>query len=232
MTCAPICWARSRRIGLKSLAITSDAPAARATPTAKQPIGPQPSTSTVLPGTSASSTVWTALPSGSMMAPTSVGMPSSRMTFEAGIAMNSANAPSRSTPMIWVRWHRCAAPRRHWRQWPQTMWPSAVTRSPTGKQPRGLGFAAELDDLAGELVADHDGRAGAGCWPSCPIPRCGGRCRRRLRGGRGSATSLGPQEGTGTSCRAMPGPGAGLTRARIEPRNEVGGILRAMGEGR
>ena len=36
--------------GLKSLAMTSDAPAARATPTAKQPIGPQPSTSTVLPG--------------------------------------------------------------------------------------------------------------------------------------------------------------------------------------
>ena len=52
VTCAPIARARSSRIGLKSLAITSDAPAARATPTAKQPIGPQPSTSTVLPGTS------------------------------------------------------------------------------------------------------------------------------------------------------------------------------------
>ena len=92
-----------------------------ATPTAKQPIGPHPRTSTVLPGTRASSTVCTALPIGSMMAPTSVGMPSSRMTLEAGMAMNSANAPSRSTPMIWVRWQRCAAPSRHCRQWPQTM---------------------------------------------------------------------------------------------------------------
>ena len=103
MTWAPIRLARSSRIGLKSLAITSEAPAARATPTAKHPIGPQPSTSTVLPGTSDSSTVWTALPIGSMMAPTSVGIPSSRITFEAGMAMYSANAPSRSTPMIWVR---------------------------------------------------------------------------------------------------------------------------------
>ena len=74
-------------MALKSLAMTSEAPAARATPTAKQPIGPQPSTSTVLPGTAASSTVCTALPIGSMMAPISVGMPSSFMTLEAGIAM-------------------------------------------------------------------------------------------------------------------------------------------------
>src|SRR5690349_5985353 len=36
------------------------------------------------------------------------------------------------------------------------------------------------------------------------------------------STSLGPQGGTGTFWRAIPGPGAGLTRARIEPRNEVG----------
>ena len=33
------------------------------------------------------STVWTALPIGSMMAPISVGMPSSFITLEAGIAM-------------------------------------------------------------------------------------------------------------------------------------------------
>ena len=39
--------ASASRVGLKSLAMTSAAPAARATPTAKQPIGPQPSTSTL-----------------------------------------------------------------------------------------------------------------------------------------------------------------------------------------
>ena len=72
-------------------------------PTAKQPIGPQPTTITTLPASSPPSrTVWTAFPIGSMIAPTSVGMPSRRMTLVAGIAMNSAKAPSRSTPIIEV----------------------------------------------------------------------------------------------------------------------------------
>ncbi len=88
VTCAPICFAMPSRLSLRSLAMTSEAPAARATPTAKQPIGPQPSTSTVLPMTaSPSRTVWKALPIGSMMAPISVGMPPSFITLEAGIAM-------------------------------------------------------------------------------------------------------------------------------------------------
>jgi hypothetical protein len=41
-----------------------------------------------------------------MIAPISVGMPSSFITLDAGIAMKSAKAPSRSTPMTWVRWQR------------------------------------------------------------------------------------------------------------------------------
>ena len=105
-------------------------------PTAKQPIGPQPRISTTLPGMSAVSTVWNALPMGSMIAPTSVGIPSSFMTLVAGIAMNSVNAPARSTPMIWVRWQMWPLPVRHCRQCPHTMWPSAVTRLPGANSPR------------------------------------------------------------------------------------------------
>src|SRR5438309_9778360 len=53
---APILAASASRVGLTSEAITLAAPAARAIPTAKQPIGPQPTTNTVLPGISAEST--------------------------------------------------------------------------------------------------------------------------------------------------------------------------------
>ncbi len=95
-----------------------EAPAARAMPTAKQPIGPQPTMKTKLPGISAVSTVWNAFPIGSMIAPTSVGMvpPSSVSTLLAGIVMYSANAPSRSTPMMRVFWQMWLLPVRHWRQ--------------------------------------------------------------------------------------------------------------------
>src|SRR5689334_15678839 len=43
------------------------------------------------------------------------------------------------------------------------------------------------------------------------------------------STSLGPQAGTGTSRTTMLGPGAGLTRARIEAREEVAVIVMATG---
>ena len=112
--------ASASRLGLMSDAITLVAPAARAMPTAKQPIGPHPTMKTVLPGISAPpvSTVWNAFPIGSMIAPTSVGMvpPSSVSTLVAGIAMYSANAPSRSTPMMRVFWQMWLLPVRHWRQ--------------------------------------------------------------------------------------------------------------------
>ena len=94
--------ARASRLGLTSEARTLAAPAARAMPTAKQPIGPHPTMKTVLPGMSAVSTAWNALPIGSMTAPTVVGMPFKGSTLVAGIAMYSANAPSRSTPMMRV----------------------------------------------------------------------------------------------------------------------------------
>src|SRR6059036_503078 len=91
VTCAPILAARARRLGFTSDAITFVAPAARAMPTAKQPIGPHPTMKTKLPGISAVSTAWNALPIGSMTAPTVVGMPFKGSTLVAGIAMYSAN---------------------------------------------------------------------------------------------------------------------------------------------
>ena len=66
------------------------------------------------------------------MPPTSNETLSSRcQTFVAGIAMYSAKQPSRSTPMIFVNGQTCEFPVRQRRHRPQTMWPSAVTRSPT-----------------------------------------------------------------------------------------------------
>src|SRR5439155_1385973 len=135
MTCAPMVRASSRRLGFTSDAMTFAAPAARATPTAKQPIGPHPTMNTVLPDTSAVSTAWKALPSGSITAPTAVGMPFRGSTLVAGMAMYSANAPSRSTPMMRVLRQMCPFPVRHCTQWPHTMWPSAVTVCPTLSSP-------------------------------------------------------------------------------------------------
>ncbi len=57
VTWAPICFASASRLAFTSEAITLAAPAARAMPTAKQPIGPHPTTNTLLPGMSAVSTV-------------------------------------------------------------------------------------------------------------------------------------------------------------------------------
>ena len=66
-----------------------DAPAALQIPTAKIPIGPQPVTSTVEPGTSVLvSAVWKAFPIGSWMPPISYEIASSScQTFVAGMAM-------------------------------------------------------------------------------------------------------------------------------------------------
>src|SRR5438445_4511648 len=58
---------------------------------------------------------------GSMMAPTVVGTPSSGSTLVAGMAMYSANAPSRSTPMMRVFLQMWLFPVRHWRQCPHTI---------------------------------------------------------------------------------------------------------------
>src|SRR2546421_5927417 len=128
---APMVRARWGRLGFPSDAMPFAAPAARATPTAKQPIGPHPTMNRGRPDRSAVSTAWKALPIGSITAPMVVGMPFKGSTLVAGMAMYSANAPSRSTPMMRVLRQMCPLPVRHCTQCPHTRWPSAVTAWPT-----------------------------------------------------------------------------------------------------
>ena len=84
----------------------------------------------------------------------------------AGMAMYSAKQPSRSTPMMRVCGQTCELPVRQSRQRPQTMCPSAVTRSPTCTS---VTSAPDLDDVAGELVADHEGGLAASARPVVPF---------------------------------------------------------------
>ena len=51
-------------------------------------------------------------------------------TFSAGRQRYSAKEPGRFTPTPTVLGQRWRLPARQLRQWPQTMWPSPVTRSP------------------------------------------------------------------------------------------------------
>src|SRR6476661_2015052 len=128
--------------------MTSDAPAARATPTAKHPIGPQPSTKTRLPGTSASNTVWTAFPSGSMMAPTSVGIHPDDLGALTEMRGAESALETVAADDVALGGHRLS----------------------DGEQSGGLGFPAELDDLAGELMPDHDRRPEPITGPTVPFP--------------------------------------------------------------
>ena len=184
-------------------------------PTAKQPIGPHPATNTVLPGISAVSTVWNAFPIGSMIAPISVGMPSRARTLVAGIAMNSAKAPSRSTPMMRVLRQMWPFPVRHWRQWPHTMWPSAVTSWPT---------------LSSVTPAPRVTISPANSWPTTT----GGRMRPCAQAFQSAmcrsvpqtpawrtriSTSPGPGDGLGTVVTVRPGAGRCLTIACIGASN-------------
>ena len=73
------------------------------------PIEPTPVITTLFVLTPAAITVWTALPSGSKTAANSSGIAGSSFhTLYSGIAMNSANAPSQSTPMILTCSQMCA----------------------------------------------------------------------------------------------------------------------------
>ena len=62
---APIFSASPSRNGVRSAAITTAAPEARAIPIVNSPIGPQPSTATERPARSCSLVAKTALPNGS-----------------------------------------------------------------------------------------------------------------------------------------------------------------------
>jgi hypothetical protein len=101
-------------------------------PAAMMPIGPAPVISTSSPIRSNSSAQCAALPYGSKNAASSDGIWSGiGHRFDDGMAMYSANAPARLTPMPTVFGHKCCLPARQLRQTPQTMWPSADTRCPS-----------------------------------------------------------------------------------------------------
>src|SRR5690349_1476001 len=92
-------------------------------------------------------------------------MPSSGRTFVAGMTMYSANAPSRSTPMIRVLRQMWLFPVRHWRQCPHTICPSAVTSWPVLSSET----ASPTHDFAREFVTHHDRRLDPALRPGVPV---------------------------------------------------------------
>src|SRR5262249_40162094 len=126
-----IARASSSRNGDTSDANTWAAPAARATPIANSPIGPQPVTAMLQPESGPENAVGTALPQGSITAATSSGMPAgTRQQWTAGTATYSAKPPFTSTPRMRVFSHTCELPVRQAMQVWQTMWLSQDTRTP------------------------------------------------------------------------------------------------------
>src|SRR5262249_55322086 len=115
-------------------------PAPRRAPTcfemaaAITPMGPAPVMRTSSPTRSKESAVCTAFPSGSKNEAISSGIPfGTRKTLNAGRDTYSAKQPGRLTPRPTVFRHRWRFPARQFRQWPQVMCPSPLTRSPTSK---------------------------------------------------------------------------------------------------
>src|SRR5437899_8205626 len=111
--------------------MTRDAAMARHKATAMSPMGPRPKIATVFPGTFASVTVYTALPSGSCIVASSGGRSGSLIiTFVAGTVRYSAKDPARSIPRMETVLHTCAFTVRHMSHRPHAMTPSAVTYAP------------------------------------------------------------------------------------------------------
>src|SRR5437667_435062 len=146
---------------------------------------------------------------GSITAPTAVGMPSSGSTLLAGMAMYSANAPSRSTPMMRVLRQMWALPVRHCRQCPHTMCPSAVTSwpvlsSPTPSPTATISPANSCPMTRGGLrrpCAQASHSAMCRSVPHTPAWRTA------------MSTSPGPAAGFGTVATLRPGPGRSFTMA-------------------
>src|SRR2546429_4720556 len=151
---------------------------------------------------------------GSMMAPTVVGMPSSGSTLVAGMAMYSAKAPSRSTPMMRVFLQMWLLPVRHWRQCPPTIWPSAVTSCPvrSSATPPPAATISPANSCpttrGGWRRPSAHAFQSARCRPVPPTPAC----RTAI------STSPGPGDGLGTVVTLRPGARFSLTIACIGSR--------------
>src|SRR5258705_3369045 len=144
-----------------------------------------------------------------MIAPTSVGMPDRVSTFVVGITMYSANAPSRSTPMMRVFLQIWLLPVRHWRQCPQTMCTSAVTscptRSPVTPSPSPwISPANSWPTTMGGLMRPCAHESQSAMWRSVPQTPA---CRTAI------STSPGPGVGLGMDFTVSPGARFSLTIA-------------------
>src|SRR5712691_8992015 len=162
-----------------------------------------------------------------MIAPTSVGIPSSGSTLVSGITMYSANAPSRSTPMMRVFLQMWLLPVRHCRQWPQTICPSAVTSWPA---------------LSSVTPSPHDSISPANSWPTTT----GGLMRPCAQGSQSAmcrsvpqtpacrtaiSTSPGPGVGFGTDFTVKPGARFSLTIACMDTRDAGSEMRDALEDG-
>src|SRR5438105_2456670 len=158
---------------------------------------------------------------GSMMAPTVVGTPSSGSTLVAGMAMYSANAPSRSTPMMRVFLQMWLFPVRHWRQCPHTIWPSAVTSWPgrssdTSSPAATISPANSWPTTSGGLMRPSAHASQSAMWTSVPHTPA---CRTAM------STSRGPGVGFGTVATFNPGARFSFTMACMQTR-DAGCVMR------
>ena len=209
---APIRTASSRRNGFGSETTTWRAPAWRTTAVAISPIGPAPDDEDVLAQDrerqrgvdrvaerveDRGDLLVDARPRGA------------RCWSSAGRRIRRTLRRARPRDRcVWA--HRWRRPARQWRHRPHTTWPSPETRSPGWKS---YDVAADLDDLADELVADDERRIDRLSPPMHPTTRCAGPCRRCRSCGPASRTSLIPGRGSGTSSQA---------EARARPRSSRG----------
>src|SRR5438105_5532405 len=149
-----------------------------------------------------------------MTAPTLVGMPSSGSTLVAGMAMYSAKAPSRSTPMMRVFLQMWLLPVRHWRQCPHTMCPSAVTSWPVRSSATAPPTATISPANSCPTTRGGRRRPSAHAFQSamCKSVPHTPACRTAI------STSPGPGDGLGTVVTLRPGARFSLTIACIGSR--------------
>src|SRR3984893_1781739 len=138
---------------------------------------------------------------------------SSFQMFEAGIFTNSANAPSRSMPMMRRFWQICDSPRRHWWQWPQLKCISALTLSPaltadTSSPTCSTTPLNSCPNVTGGLMRPCDQRSHPYICRS--VPQMDAAVTR-------TRTSVGPIEGTGAHSSDNPAPARILRKAFICP---------------
>src|SRR5204863_5525311 len=143
------------------------------------------------------------------------------------MAMYSANAPSRSTPMMRVFLQMWLLPVRHWRQWPHTICPSAVTSWPgvssaTPSPAATISPANSWPTTSGGLIRPSAHASQSAMWTSVPHTPA---CRTAM------STSPGPGDGLGTVVTLRPGARFSFTIACMKARDAGCGRREASEDG-